>query len=93
MIFAHWTRLLTIGQYCFYDTAVKVLELPSMPIKIGKNALLTDGMKIWLPQGLEEIPSGVFKDTGVQAVVVPSSVKEIKEDTFYGCGTLESIVF
>ena len=92
-MFAHWTRLLTVGQCCFYDTAIKRLELPSMPIKIGKNALLTEGMEIWLPHGLEEIPSGVFKDTGVQAVVVPSSVKEIKERAFYGCGALESIVF
>ncbi len=46
---------------------------------------------IILPEGLERIGLTAFSDTGLTEIIIPSTVKEIK-NAFFGCPDLEKIV-
>ena len=49
--------------------------------------------EISLPEGLENIGGGCFKNTGIQQMVIPKSVKVIQERAFQGCRGLREVVF
>ena len=43
-----------------------------------------NGRKVaYIPEGVEEIADGCFRNTGVEEVQIPESVKDIKEKAFH----------
>ena len=54
---------------------------------IGKEAFCrcTSIAKIALPNGLEKIDSGCFAQSGIEEIVLPTSVREIGEEAFSCC--------
>lgn len=74
------------------DTAMKTIpEIDSAadPTAFFKNTHLEE---VILPEGLEEIGRSAFFDCGIKRVVVPASVKRIKEYAFLRLKSLKEIV-
>ncbi|RAW47461.1 leucine-rich repeat domain-containing protein, partial [Metamycoplasma hominis] len=48
--------------------------------------------KVILNEGLEKIGAEAFRDTNIESITIPGSVKEIGERAFYGCIYLKEVI-
>lgn len=65
-------------------------------LTIGENALFnaTRLVTFKLPQGLEKIQAGLFKNcSGLTTIEIPNTVKSVASGAFEGCTALSSVVF
>ena len=46
---------------------------------------------VTLPQDLTSIPIGLFKNSGLKSIVIPSKVDDLGGDAFAGCSALENV--
>ncbi len=85
-----------IGAYAFYElTTLTDITIPTTITSIGNFAFASTGLtEIIIPNGIETIPQGAFKDcTSLTTVVIPSTVTTIKTEAFYGCSSLQNAYF
>lgn len=77
------------GQMC-----LSTVVLPSTLIKIGDNAFSGCSLlkSIALPQNLIYIGEAAFNATGLNNIVIPDGVTEIKTSTFASCEELATVV-
>ena len=70
----------TIKEWCFQESGLIELTVPTSVKKIEKYALsmCPDLKKIVLPERLETIPEGCFWQSGIEEIEVPESVKVIE---------------
>ena len=72
-----------IGDYAFYDSAVKKVTLPSTLTEIGQYAFAySDVAEIALPSTLTEIGQYAFAYSALKSVTVPESVSTMGEYAF-----------
>ena len=72
-----------IGDYAFYDSAVKKVTLPSTVTEIGQYAFAySDVAEIALPSTLTEIGQYAFAYSALKSVTVPESVSTMGEYAF-----------
>ena len=46
---------------------------------------------IELPDNLKELGEGVFQNTGLQSIEIPTQITTINSSMFYGCGSLQTV--
>ena len=83
----------TIGDYCFYDSAVRKIIIPDTVSSVGEFAFWgCRGLKeLTLPNNLSEIKKGTYGSTGLRSVVLPASVRSISAYAFSDCFNLDSV--
>lgn len=62
--------------------------------RIGRNAFQSKGCggKVIIPDSVEEIYSGAFKNcSNITEVILPKNLRKIEAETFYGCRALTAI--
>ena len=73
------------------DEAIREVIVPEGVTGIGDDAFSYSGLeRITLPESLEKIGDGAFRDTGLQEIVLPEGVTEIGDYAFYSTD-IESI--
>lgn len=84
----------TLGSYSFYKVSyVTEVVLPNSLESIGNNCFESciRLRKIDFKGTVETIPSRCFKETMIDNIILPNTVKTIKDYAFYGCENLESV--
>lgn len=84
----------TIGSYSFYKVSyVTEVVLPNSLESIGNNCFESciRLREIDFKGTVETIPSRCFKETMIDNIILPNTVKTIKDYAFYGCENLESV--
>ena len=102
--FQEGSRLEKIGQNCFSGTAIEEFLAPSSLRKIGDIAFAFCGSleRVVLNEGLErlgarEVIEGkeregqVFRETGIGSIRLPSTLRRVEAQTFWGCYNLKTI--
>jgi len=77
-----------IGDDAFIkNTSIKFLTLPETITRIGNRAFqeCTKLKSVNLPDAITEIGEAAFSESGLETVVFPPLVEEIKDYTFYKC--------
>ena len=90
-------NLLSIGNDAFQDTGFSgVLKLPSSLISLGSYAFCGCGRLtgiVEIPDEILIIPNSCFAFCGnIEGIVLPKQVEQIRDDAFYNCFQLNSIV-
>lgn len=70
------------------------LELPASLENIGNNAFEScSGLtgKLTFPSKMNEIKSSIFHETGITEVVIPSSIKTVRDFAFNSCMNLKKV--
>lgn len=80
---------------CFYNTGLEELRLPRSLVKIGKNALNSKNLIVYLPDKMEKIRQNWLNESGIRSVFIPKSVIEIEPGAFYNTGScdLQEVTF
>lgn len=77
-------NLSEIHQYCFYQTGIQSINLPSSLIKIGSYAFCESKLlTINIPEGVKTISSDAFLRCPLESITLPSTLESIDEDAFY----------
>lgn len=87
-------NLENLGECAFYDCDILVVTVPDTIKTIGENVFTgcEDLYKATLPEGLTEIPTGMFSSCyGLKQVNIPSTIKTIGRSAFNGCYNLNGI--
>ncbi|MBR4183072.1 MAG: leucine-rich repeat domain-containing protein, partial [Lachnospiraceae bacterium] len=80
------------SSFMFYDIEVKVTEIGSNAFhEVVDTNKLINPEKVTLPDTIEVIGNGAFRNTVISSINIPDSVKEIGERAFYSCGSLNSV--
>ena len=87
------TKANEIGEYMFYKTKLESILLPETITNIGFYAFgyTTNLSGIILPNGINRIPYGAFRESGITSIIIPEGVEEIETDAFYKCYQLQSV--
>ena len=80
--------LLEIQGQAFCNSKVKKLSIPESVQKIGQGAFgcIDELTELNIPNGLESITIGAFKDVYLDTLIIPTSVKSIESSAFSYCG-------
>ena len=46
-----------------------------------------------IPEGVQALGGQLLKNSNIESVTIPASVKEILSETFYNCNNLKEVVF
>lgn len=76
----------------FYHLEIQKIELPESIIKIGDNAFSCCEWLVTLPSSVQKIGKGVYSDTEMQEIKIPSKTNIISEYAFYNCSNLEKVI-
>lgn len=88
-----------MGEGCTSDVGNSVndsVAIISASQKIVEKMRLTDlrGQKyIAIPEGVREIGEQWFKHSGIENILIPTTVERIGEQAFYGCVQLKGVKF
>ncbi len=85
-----------IESKAFYgDIKLKCLKLPKSVRKIGAMAFaLTHSLQyIVIPEGVEELSEGLFMDSGIEKIELPSTLKRISSASFSRATRLSEIYY
>ena len=94
MKFEEGSRLKEIGESAFQNcTSLAKINPPEGLTSVGNYAFrdCRDLKNIQLPAGLERIGVRCFSGSGLEELVLPSSVREVSPCAFYECGQLKSV--
>lgn len=84
-----------IGGFAFHSCGFTgKLELPTSLENIGNNAFeFCSGLtgKLTFPSKMNEINSSIFHETGITEVVIPSSIKTVRDGAFNSCMNLKKV--
>ena len=92
--------LTEIPARAFYGAKIRAIALPDTVTSLGDYAFATSSIRALTADGLTKLGNSVFYDcryivrvkaaaeTGVNAIVLPASVTEMGDYTFYGCTEL-----
>lgn len=75
-----------LGPWCFADSCVKVLELPRSIVRVDPDAFANPRAELSFASGTEVIPPNVLRGCKCGTVVLPASVREIREGAFARAG-------
>ena len=84
-----------LGWFCLWRTGVTDLHLPPH-IKMTREQLgldQEDPKALQLPHGLEVVGKDWFRDSDIEKVFIPNTVRELGKSAFYSCEKLREIVF
>ena len=72
-----------------------VFEENSSLKRVGEDAFnnCSDLKNISLPEGLESLGKGCFAYSGLEEIIIPSSVTAIEHGAFSNCGGLKKVTF
>jgi hypothetical protein len=95
VIFQSGIKLRILGDRAFNCCPIETINLPAGLEEIGDFAFYccTDLEEIKLPEGLKRIGAYAFYKCNFSSVLIPSSVKVIKERAFESCTQLREVVF
>ena len=90
VVFEPGSRLRRIGNYAFVGTALREFATPEGLREIGRGTFMNckELRTVKLNEGLESLGEGAFRDSGMEKVHLPSSLKTMNENAFAGCGNL-----
>lgn len=73
---------------------MECVELPSTLRRIEYNAFnsCANLKNVELPEHLEYIGAGVFRESGLQSVTFPDSLRAVAKRAFFGCKELRTVV-
>ena len=84
-----------IGGFAFHSCGFTgKLELPTSLENIGNDAFeFCSGLtgKLTFPSKMNEINSSIFHETGITEVVIPSSIKTVRDGAFNSCMNLKKV--
>lgn len=84
-----------IGGFAFHSCGFTgKLELPASLENIGNDAFeFCSGLtgKLTFPSKMNEINSSIFHETGITEVVIPSSIKTVRDGAFNSCMNLKKV--
>ena len=72
------------------------MRLPRSLRTVRENAVASNLLTVYLPDGITRITTELLRSSGVRRVIIPNSVKEIENSAFYSCGSahkLREIIF
>ena len=95
-------NLISIGNRAFFNcVSIRNIYIPKTLVEVD-----TYGWNWWYPfegcsnlekvefeEGITQIPTGIFGDTGLKEVEIPDTVTSIGERSFADCTKLEKIIF
>lgn len=67
------------------------IEISVSPQKFGAGLRLDKLGILKLPAGLETVKQDWFRESRIQKVIIPRSVRELEPEAFYGCLRLSSV--
>ena len=95
------SRLQTIGFRCFANSGLEEFVAPSKLREIGpeafwectwlKRVTLNEGLEVMADKGKFGDIYGVFEHSGIKAITLPSTLKEIGRLAFSECPNLKTI--
>ena len=102
VVFSGGSRLREIGDGCFANTGLKVFEAPPNLKKIcsGAFGFCESLQRVVLNEGLETVGEddeksssgyGVFKSSGIEELVLPSTLVKLGRNTFQKCRSLKKV--
>lgn len=76
-----------LGWLCFWAAAITDLKIPPQVKKTPEQLGLDqkDQRVVRLPDGLETVGNGWFRERDVEKLVVSSGVKVLGDSAFFGC--------
>ena len=86
--------LTAIGEQAFTGcTGLSSLNIPAKVTAIGSHAFYkcTGLSKIVVPEGIVNLESGVFRESGVSQIELPEGLTSIGDIAFESCGNLKTI--
>ena len=82
------TKIETIGNYSFANTALKKLDKNNIPVTIHDTNTIVDDKDVFVPA----IGIGAFKGcVQLESVTLPATISSIADETFEGCTVLGAI--
>lgn len=87
-------QLRVIGHYAFYNMGnLKHVEIPKTveAIDYFAFACCTSLRQVELPEGLKEMSSAIFSNSGLEELTIPASVKEMSHSICAGCLNLKQL--
>ena len=87
-------QLRVIGHYAFYNMGnLKHVEIPKTveTIDYFAFACCTSLRQVELPEGLKEMSSAIFSNSGLEELTIPASVKEMSHSICAGCLNLKQL--
>lgn len=83
----------SLGNYVFAEcTALKSIEIKSEEISLGNYLFQSCPLEyIKLPENMTEIPTGLFKGSGIVKITLPQKITNIGEYAFYDCTNLQEV--
>jgi uncharacterized repeat protein (TIGR02543 family) len=82
---------------CTPPAGTETVVVPDGVKAIGQWMVLANGItsvkEFILPESVESIGTGAFKDSQIVSFIMPSKVKELNTWTFVGCNQLKSFLF
>ena len=101
VVFAEGSRLKDIRDSCFACTALKVFEAPPSLRRICSGAfhlcknlkyvVLNEGLEVVGTDSTEHNRIGVFEDSDIKEIVLPSTLAKLDGNTFVKCDCLERV--
>lgn len=79
-----------VGDYAFYQTHVKTINLPEGLTKIGSYAFHQsyELTSLVVPEGVTSVGYRAFYGTEIPSIILPEGMTQIDEWAFYGCSEL-----
>lgn len=82
-----------IGQYAFYKSGIKEINIPGSMTAIEENTFELCKMlqRAVLPESIERIGTEAFNDSGLMDITIPDNVTAIGKKAFANCKNLQSV--
>ncbi len=84
----------SIGENAFYNTGLKIFEIPKNTERIGSNAFSMSGLEnVTLPENVHELGDFVFAECAdLKKITLSENITTIPDNTFWNCKSLEEII-
>lgn len=96
IVFQEGSRLRRLGRYCFENTALREIEIPSSVMELGEYAFSGTALReVSFQKGsmLTEIDASCFEGTEIEEIRIPSGVVRVGYHAFANCRNLRRAIF